>query len=125
MPEAPLMRINQKDPLIFLGKVGAGISLEHLLLQEFERYDTVFLLLDDEDEYDGEYELLPAQRCLSVRFHGHHKDADPYYRLLAEKMEENRWEPAGFSREVTIIDYGLSSDPAEFVTEIQIPVREK
>ncbi len=127
LPEAPLMRVdfNRKDPIVFLGKVGAGISLEHLLLKEFERYDTIFLLLADEDEYEGEYEILPAQRCLSVRFHGHHKDAAPYYRLLTEKMEESGWEPAGFSREVTIIDQGLSSDPADYVTEIQIPVREK
>ena len=29
----------------------------------------------------------------------------------------------GFSREVTLVDEGLTSDPARFVTEICIPVR--
>ncbi len=29
---------------------------------------------------------------------------------------------AGFSREVTLIDYGITSDPGKFVTEICIPV---
>ncbi|WP_256379624.1 hypothetical protein [Bifidobacterium angulatum] len=29
----------------------------------------------------------------------------------------------GFSREVTLIDNGLTSDPRQFVTEIGIPVR--
>ena len=29
----------------------------------------------------------------------------------------------GFSREIALIDEGLTSDPAQFVTEICIPVR--
>lgn len=32
--------------------------------------------------------------------------------------------PADFSREITMIDYGLTSDPEKFVTEIRIPVTE-
>ncbi|UYI84670.1 MAG: hypothetical protein OGM61_00970 [Clostridiales bacterium] len=31
---------------------------------------------------------------------------------------------ADFSREITMIDYGLTSDPEKFVTEIRIPVTE-
>ena len=31
--------------------------------------------------------------------------------------------PAGFSREITLVDYGLTSDPEKFVAEITIPVR--
>ena len=30
---------------------------------------------------------------------------------------------SGFSREIALIDEGLTSDPAQFVTEICIPVR--
>ena len=29
---------------------------------------------------------------------------------------------AGFAREITLIDYGVTSDPEQFVTEIIIPV---
>ncbi len=29
----------------------------------------------------------------------------------------------GTSREITLIDYGLTNDPEKFVTEIQIPVK--
>ena len=32
--------------------------------------------------------------------------------------------PDGFSREITLIDYGLTNDTEKFVTEITIPVRE-
>lgn len=30
----------------------------------------------------------------------------------------------GFSREIALIDYGVTSDPEKFVTEICIPVSE-
>ena len=43
-------------------------------------------------------------------------------RLLAY-TEAHGLTPAGFSREITLVDYGLTSDPEKFVTEITIPVR--
>ena len=33
-------------------------------------------------------------------------------------------QPDGFSREITLIDYGLTNDTEKFITEITIPVRE-
>lgn len=60
----------QKESLIFLGKVGVGISKEKLLGGEYDRYDQVFLILDEEDDYEGEPEKIPAQTCAVVRFRG-------------------------------------------------------
>ena len=42
-------------------------------------------------------------------------------RLLAY-IDAHALTPAGFSREIAMIDYGLTSDPEKFVTEITIPV---
>ena len=39
-----------------------------------------------------------------------------------EHIRQQGFRPAGFSREITLIDYGLTSDPEKFVTEILIPV---
>ena len=44
-----------------------------------------------------------------------------YARLLAYTKAHGL--VAGFSREITLVDYGLTSDPEKFVTEITIPVR--
>ncbi len=44
-----------------------------------------------------------------------------YARLLAY-IDAHALTPAGFSREITMIDYSLTSDPEKFVTEITIPV---
>ena len=45
-------------------------------------------------------------------------------RRLMDYIRANGLQPAGFSREITLIDYGLTNDTEKFVTEITIPVRE-
>lgn len=125
--EASIRRLEQgqKDPIVFLGKVGVGISAERLAEKEYSRYDMVFLVLDDEDQYVGMLEELPEETCAAVCFCGSHKDAPAYYEKLSKYIEENHLEIAGFSKEITMVDYGITSDMSQFVTEIQIPVRKK
>ena len=45
-------------------------------------------------------------------------------RRLMGYSRANGLQPDGFSREITLIDYGLTNDTEKFVTEITIPVRE-
>ena len=68
------MQKGQSEAQIFLGKVGVGISKEHLREGSFEVYDWVFLILDEEDHYDGQTELLPSMECATIRFRGGHKE---------------------------------------------------
>lgn len=42
---------------------------------------------------------------------------------MMDYMQAHGLEIAGFSREITLIDYGLTSDLDKFVTEISIPVK--
>lgn len=113
---------NQKESLVFLGKVGVGISRENLENGAFHNYDLVFLLLDPEDSYEGTVENYPEQLCARVRFRGSHTEAPAQYEKLMKHIRQQGFRPAGFSREITLIDYGLTSDPEKFVTEILIPV---
>ena len=46
----------------------------------------------------------------------------PFYPVLRE-TEKEKLEITGFSREITLIDYGITNDPEKFVTEICIPVK--
>ena len=112
----------QKDSVVFLGKVGAGISREQLLAGKYDQYNMVFLILDSEGQYAGPAEILAAETCVTVRFCGSHKDAPAYYEKLAEYIKEQKLQITGFSKEITMIDFGLTNDPDQFVTEIQIPV---
>ncbi len=115
---------DQPDSLTFLGKVGVGISEEKLENGQLDAYDRVFLVLDDEENYQGEVEQLPDTLSVSIRFCGGHQEAEKYYRKLLSYIKEHQLKIAGFSREITLIDYGITNDTGKFVTEILIPVCE-
>lgn len=123
--EEPMRRLEQEqtEAIVFLGKVGVGISAENLSKKRFDSYDGIFLILDEEDNYNGETTLLPQTHCASVRFRGSHAEAPQYYQKLLTYIEKHKLEISGFSREITMIDYGVTNDTTKFVTEISIPVR--
>ena len=89
-PSIRMLERSQAEAVVFLGKVGVGLSAERLLAGQFAPYDPE----------------APAQ-----------------YARLMDYLRAHALAPADFSREITMIDYGLTSDPDKFVTEIRIPVR--
>ena len=123
--EAPIRSLDQSDAeaVVFLGKVGLGISAEHLQAAQTERYDGIFLVLDREDLYTGQTLTLPEALCVRVRFRGSHTEAHAQYQKLLGYIREHRMRIVGFSREITLIDCGITNDPEKFVTEICIPIR--
>lgn len=125
--EKPIRDIARLFPseVVFLGKVGVGISAEKLAAGEFGEYDYVFLFLEEEDG-DGcgrPSVVFPETRCVSVRFRGSHSESPSHYAELMKYIGEHGFEVAGFSREVTLIDYGFTNDASEFVTEISVPIK--
>lgn len=116
------LELSQKNALVFLGKVGVGISKEHLLERKYSEYDMIFLLLDSEDDYDGKTHEIPQQTCVTLRFRGSHNEAAAQYEKLLSFIDEHNLKISGNSSEITMIDYGFTNDTSKFVTEIQIPV---
>ena len=114
---------HQKDSLVFLGKVGFSVSQEHLNKGSFGQYDGEFLVLDEADRFAGDVIDLPASLCARVRFRGHHAESPAQYRRLMQFIREEGYTAAGFSREITVIDYGFTTDTEKFVTEIMIPLQ--
>ena len=96
-----------------------------LMARFFHCYDGAFLLLDEADRFDGAFLSLPEKLCVGVRFHGHHLQSPEQYRRLEQFIWEHYLQIVGFSREVTLIDYGITNDTEKFVTEICIPVTEE
>lgn len=123
--ELPIRRLDSaQDTAVFLGKVGVGISRENLLGGRYDKYDCIFLILDEDEDFEGA-KCLPEAKCVSLRYCGSHREAAAQYKKLSRYMRENELSPAGFSREVTMIDFGITCDPEKFVTEISIPITEK
>jgi DNA-binding transcriptional MerR regulator len=122
--EQPIRQLDQQtEAVIFLGKVGVSISAGNLGKGVFDHYDGIFLLLDEDDRYDGEVTEFPETLCVSLRFRGTHPQAPAYYQKLLHYIQEHKMAVGGFSREITMIDYGLTDNPDQFVTEISIPVK--
>lgn len=122
-PSIRMLERSQAEAVVFLGKVGVGLSAERLAAGQFAPYDRAFLVLDDEDAFDGDVTVLPETTCAAVCFRGSHPEAPAQYARLMDCLRAHALAPADFSREITMIDYGLTSDPEKFVTEIRIPVR--
>lgn len=80
------------------------------------------MILDDEDNFNGKTEAVSETVCVTVRFHGSHTESPKYYEKLLSHIAEHKLEITGFSREITMIDYGITDDTDKFVTEISIPV---
>lgn len=120
-PLAALVRA-QGEPLAFMGKVGLAMEPERLEQGDFEHYDGIFLLPDPEDRVSGEVLELPEQPGVTLRFRGHHAESPGQYEKLMAYIRQTHRTVAGFAREITLIDYGVTNDPNQFVTEIIIPV---
>lgn len=123
--EAPIRKLDQSqaEAVVFLGKVGLGISVEHLQAAQTEQYDGIFLILDQEDIYTGKTITLPEALCVRLRFRGGHAEAPIQYNKLLAYIQKHQLQIVGFSREITLIDYGITNDKEKFVTEICIPIK--
>ncbi len=114
---------DENETVAWLGKVGVGIAKEKLNNKKYDEYDMVFLILDKDDIYTGNTEIWKEETCVAIRFCGSHNDAPEQYKRLVEFIAEHKMAICGFSREITMIDNGITNDEKQFVTEIQIPIQ--
>ena len=123
-----LLARNVPTAVVFLGKVGLSIDRENLAEGRFDGYDSLFLILDREENVS---ELHESVSTVSFRggsyahilFQGPHRDAACKYRVLTDHIRAEGYEICGNSLEITLIDSGLTTDESQYVTEIQIPVK--
>ena len=107
---------------IFLGKVGVGLFYESLKAHRFKPYDFVFIILEEDDPIKGQVIHIPEITWAVIRFHGSHEQAPGFYEKLLSYFKDEGLAPESFALEMTLIDYGLTDDQSQFITEIQIPL---
>ncbi len=71
----------------------------------------------------GEHWTYSSQKPVALR--GNHAEAPAQYQKLLDYIDKHKMQIVGFSREITLIDYGITSDAEKFVTEICIPIKYK
>lgn len=117
--------MKQIDDSLFSGDLGVTVSKEGLLQNEFQSYNSVFILLD----------YMPFQITTSEEFkegmfacsfhHGPYEETDGTYKKLLMDIKEKGYEVSGDAIELALIDWSVTENPGEQVTEIQIPVIKK
>jgi DNA-binding transcriptional MerR regulator/effector-binding domain-containing protein len=110
---------------IFLGKIGISISKSNLKVHQFDRYSSIFMVLEEGDQLASSSVTIPPRDYLRIRFKGTHKDSADYYRKMLTYMENRHYDLIDDSIEITLIDYGLTNDKEQFVTEILLPFKRK
>lgn len=122
----PLIReISKKtylDDAIFLGKVGVSVSQEDLMNGEFKYFSSIFVILEDEDDFMNKDVVLQEGVYATVRYRGTHEEASSYYAMLLDYLMDSGLHIKGDSIEITMIDAGMTNDHNQYVTELQIPI---
>ncbi|MEY8337911.1 MerR family transcriptional regulator [Lachnospiraceae bacterium 62-35] len=124
-PIRELEKQNHLSPVMFLGKVGVSISRKNVLSGMFHSFSGIFVFLEKEDEFEGKEECIPKGCYVIIRYSGTHREAEKYYVQLLEYIRQKGYECCGDSVEITLIDSGFTSDTDKFITELQLPIREK
>lgn len=122
----PLIRdISKKtylDDAIFLGKVGVSVSQEDLKNGEFKHFSSIFIILEDEDDFRNKDVVLEEGVYATVQYRGTHEEASSYYAMLLDYLMDSGLHIKGNSIEITMIDSGMTNDHNQYVTELQIPI---
>lgn len=109
-----------KNASVFNGKVGVSISRDNLKNGIFDEYDSIFSFTEGEKYNKKLIKILPKGVYVTIRFNGTHKSSPKYYDEVLKYIEEKGYKIIDDSIEITLIDFGLTTEKSEFVTEIQI-----
>ena len=116
-----LENLTDNNNSIFIGKVGVSLKKENIINKKFE-YDELFILPEDEKYEDKFIKKFPKGKYVCINFQGSHSEAYIYYEILLNYILENQHTIIGDSFERTLIDFGLTNNINEYITEIQIPI---
>ncbi|PAB59791.1 MerR family transcriptional regulator [Anaeromicrobium sediminis] len=107
---------------IFIGRVGLTVSKENLEKGYFNKYNSVFVLMEDEVDKNIETDSIKEGLYVCIYYRGNHSESEGYYKKIEGYLKENNYKIIGDSMERTIIDQFISKEKEDYLTEIQIPI---
>lgn len=118
-----LENLTDNSGSVFIGKIGVSVKMENLKNGIYEHYDELFMLIESE-KYEKEHlKNFPQGKYISVTFKGTHDKSSLYYKKLLDYATSKNYIITGDSFERTLVDFALTNNPEEYLTEIQIPVK--
>ncbi|HHL0968622.1 TPA: MerR family transcriptional regulator [Bacillus cereus] len=117
--------MKQMDDSLFSGDIGVTISKKAFMQKEFQAYSSVFILLDYMPYQVYSSDSIKAGMFACAYHHGSYEETGETYKKLMEYIDQEGYEISGDSIEIGLIDWSVTENPEEQVTEIQIPVMKK
>ncbi len=118
-----LTKMSEKKISLTYGIVGVSISKENLKARQFEEYESIFVMIEEEKYHKELIKIFPKGTYVCMRFNGTHEDAKIYYEKLIDYINEKGYEVIDDSLEMELVDPSLSLTKKEIVTELQILVK--
>ncbi|MFC3418695.1 MerR family transcriptional regulator [Salinicoccus hispanicus] len=118
-----LENLANRHSSIYIGGVGLTIECDKVKQQNFNEYNSIFILVEEEDVSGPLATTLPAGRHAYIYFRGDHTHSHFYYNILLDYIDDNGFQITGDSIERTIIDHYISNSKENHLTEIQIPIK--
>lgn len=112
----------QLEATIFIGGVGLTIDIQHIRQHQFNEYGSIFMLTNEDYADQRLVSTIQAGKYVCIYHNGNHSQSAQYYDQLLAYLEEQQFQIIGDAVERTIIDQYISRDPADYLTEIQIPI---
>lgn len=117
--------MRQMDDSLFSGDIGVTVAKKGLMQNEFQAYSSVFILLDYMPFQVHHSDEIKEGMFACVYHHGPYEETDETYKKLMKYIDQEGYEIDGDAIEIALIDWSVTENPDEQVTEIQIPVVKK
>ena len=117
--------MRQMDDSLFSGDIGVTVAKKGFMQNEFQAYSSVFILLDYMPfQVQSSDEIKEGLYACSYH-HGPYEETGATYKELLAYIDQEGYEVSGDAIEIGLIDWSVTENPEEQVTEIQIPIMKK
>lgn len=117
--------MRQMDDSLFSGDIGVTVAKKGFMQNEFQAYSSVFILLDYMPFQVHRPDEIKEGMFACVYHHGPYEETDETYKKLMKYIDQEGYKIDGDAIEIALIDWSVTENPDEQVTEIQIPVVKK
>lgn len=122
--EYGLKHLNQtleESATLFKGLIGVSLNKHHLTAEYFNNWDEVILVFNEASSTTCQ--ILDSGYYATITYIGTYSNGYSYFQSLLNFLLENNYVPIGNALFLTISDTAFSSNPDEYITEIQIPCK--
>ncbi|MBD8498952.1 MerR family transcriptional regulator [Paenibacillus arenosi] len=113
------------DMSLFVGAIGVTVSKEDFLQGNYSNYKCLFINVNSMSSLIENHQIIEEGLYACAYHHGPYEHTKETYEILLHEIEAHNYEVIGDSIEAGIVDLSMTSNPEAYISEIQIPVRER